>query len=182
MPGLPTGLCCYHHSPQGTAVGISRTGSYTSTSTFSAWKGTRIPNSPLQDIDRNVLLISHLGSEGLRSFSTTQDFAEYSNPANPTTYQSLKKMVQEHVRTTPSVVKARFDFVSRTQEPGESVAEYLVALRALLPDCACGRIPAAVFEDVQLKTQLICHTSDSRARLEIFARRAPCHSGTWSTS
>ncbi len=129
------------------------------------------PNSPLQDIDRNVLLISHLGSEGLRSFSTTPDFAEYNDPANPTTYQRLKTMVQEHFRMTPSVFKARFDFVSRTQEPGESIAEYLVALRALLPDCAFGRIPAAEFEDEQLKTQLICHTSDSRARLEIFARR-----------
>ncbi len=105
------------------------------------------------------------------SFSTISEFSKYNEPVNPTTCQRWKTMVQEHFRTTPLVFKTRFYFVSRTQEPGESIVEYLVALRALLPDCAFGRIPAADFEEEQLKAQLICHTSVSRVRLEIFARR-----------
>ena len=89
------------------------------------------PNHPLQDLDKIALLISHLGQEGLRSFGATPEYLT----RNQGTYQALKDHIIQHFRRAPSQFKARFDFFSRRQEPGETTKEFLLALRALAVDC-----------------------------------------------
>ena len=131
------------------------------------------PANPLQDREKKALLISHLGNEGLRSFGTTPEYRVFRDPQQQMTYLQLKDHVIAHFRRAPSTFKARFDFTSRHQQEGESIKEYLLALRALVVDCGFENIQPAEAMDEAIKTQLVCFTTDSKARLELFSRQGP---------
>ncbi|MCP4996570.1 MAG: hypothetical protein GY934_22770, partial [Gammaproteobacteria bacterium] len=87
------------------------------------------------------------------------------------TFAALCDQVSAHFRRTPSVFKARFDFYSRRQERGEPIKEFIGALRVLAADCQFGAIGGNASIEDHLKTQLVCHTLDQRARMELFSRR-----------
>ncbi len=78
---------------------------------------------------KNALLLSHLGQEGLRSSGGTPEYAACRNPNVPVTYDQLWGQTMEHFRRTHSILKTRFDFASRWQEPGESIKEYVQDLQ-----------------------------------------------------
>ena len=129
------------------------------------------PQNPLHDDDKNALLISHLGQEGLKSFGGTPVYDLYMTPGQQTTFADLRQAVSTHFRRTPSVFKARYDFYSRKQDSGESVQEFDLALRALAVDCGFEDIRQAESVDEHIKTQLVLHTNLDKAKLELFARR-----------
>ena len=54
------------------------------------------------------------------------------------TYDELVKKLTEHYSPTPSEVMQRFRFNSRSRKTGESVADYLAALRRLAEHCNYG--------------------------------------------
>ncbi len=101
----------------------------------------------------------------MRSFFNTPHYAALHAPNAQFTYAQLKEQITGHFWRTPSKLKARYDFVSRHQEPGESIKEFVQALRATAVDCGFEDIPQADLLDEMVKTQLICHNSDSRARM-----------------
>ncbi len=127
----------------------------------------QVQNARLQDLDKIALLISHLGQEGLRSFGGTPEYAA----RNAGTYDALKQHVITHFRRAPSRFKARHDFYTRRQEPGESIKDFVTALRALVVDCAFEEVQQPRVIDDHIMTQLVCHTSDEMAKKELFASR-----------
>lgn len=62
------------------------------------------------------------------------------SPVKPTdkTYEELVKKLTEHYSPIPSEVMQRFRFNSRSRKTGESVADYLAALRRLAEHCNYG--------------------------------------------
>ncbi len=116
---------------------------------------------PLGDREKNILLTSHLGREGFRTFSRTPEFLQ----RNDVPHQQYRRQVVDFFRSAPSRAKARYDFNRRDQQHGESVREYVTALRVLAQDCNWHD------EDDAIATQLICGTADKKAQLEIFAIR-----------
>ncbi len=116
---------------------------------------------PLGDREKNILLTSHLGREGFRTFSRTPEFLQ----RNGVPHQQYRRQVVDFFQSAPSRAKARYDFNRRDQQHGESVREYVTALRVLAQDCNWHD------EDDAIATQLICGTADKKAQLEIFAIR-----------
>ncbi len=114
---------------------------------------------------------SNPGEEGLWSFSNTPHYAVLHAPNAQVTYAQFKDRITRHFRRTPSKFKARYDFVSRHYEPGESIKEFVQALRATAVDCGFEDISQADLLDEMNKTQLVCHNSDTRVRMELFSKR-----------
>ncbi|XP_050037928.1 uncharacterized protein [Dermacentor andersoni] len=101
---------------------------------------------------RKALLIHSLGVEGQRIFSSlllTSDAAqsgesaaggkrskESGDTAQPSVYDEAIETLKQHFTSTSNVVAERHRFRRRMQQPGESVQEYVAALRALAVACS----------------------------------------------
>ena len=76
-----------------------------------------------------------------------------SSPKKPAekSYDKLVVLVKSHYTPKPSVIVQRFQFHSRTQKPGETVATFVAELRQLSEFCEFG----ASLEDM-LGDRLVC--------------------------
>ena len=70
-------------------------------------------------------------------------------------YGDSVKLLTEHYRPTPSETFQRFKFHSRSNKPGESVANFVAELRALAEFCNFGSSLEAMLWD-----QIVCSISD----------------------
>ncbi len=119
----------------------------------------QIQGQQLGDRQKNGLLCSHLGQEGLRAFARTADYGN----RHATAHDAFRDQVTNFFRRTPNSFRARYDFNRRMQEGGESVTEFLTALRVMSADCTFGD------EDDAIKHQLVSGSKDTKAQLDIFA-------------
>ena len=67
------------------------------------------------------------------------------------TYDELVDLLKKHFDPEPIVIAERFHFYQRNQKPGESIADYLAALRRLASRCKFG-----AFLTEALRDKLIC--------------------------
>lgn len=77
-------------------------------------------------------------------------------PSRPTTanYADIVAAVKSHMHPRPSELYARFKFYKRNQAAGESIADYVTALRKLAGDCEFGdkQLPL----DIMLRDRFVC--------------------------
>ena len=75
----------------------------------------------MEDREKNILLCTNLGLEGLRTFSGTDS---YKNKADRR-YDDFKKAVIDHFSKKKSRFIARLDCFQRKQEASENVRDYV---------------------------------------------------------
>lgn len=85
----------------------------------------------LPDRRRQALLIHCLGTEGQRVYFNLQDTV-------PTTYDESLELLRRHFRPKVNVVAERYRFRQRGQRPGESISDFVAALRGLASKCNFG--------------------------------------------
>lgn len=88
------------------------------------------------------------------------------NPKKPTelSYDQLVTLVQEHLQPKPSIMAERYRFRQRRQAIGESIVQYLAALKKLAKDCE--------FKDIlteNLRDQFVCGISSDLIRQRLFS-------------
>ena len=79
-------------------------------------------------------------------------------------YDELVALVKSHYTPKPSVIVQRFQFHSRTQKPGETVATFVAELRQLSEFCEFG----ASLEDM-LRDQLVCGIASGSIQRRLLA-------------
>lgn len=106
---------------------------------------------------KGVTLLSVVGAE------TYQIVRNLCAPEKPSTqdYTALVSKLKEYFKPRVNVVAERFRFHKRLQNPGESVGQYMNALRHLASSCNFG-----TFLDEALRDQFVCglHSSEIQTR------------------
>ncbi len=82
-------------------------------------------------------------------------------------YSELVEEVRKHFNPKPSVIVERFQFHSRVQQAGESVATYVAELRRLSQHCQF----AKTLEDM-LRDRLVCGIGDARIQRRLLSETA----------
>ncbi len=85
----------------------------------------------LQDADKNSLLFSLLGKEGLRRFASNPIATQIKDKTFAQFLATVKKQFCKPVNLT----WAHVEFQRRKQQPGELVSEFLTGLHTLAADC-----------------------------------------------
>ena len=75
------------------------------------------------------------------------------------TFRELVEKVKIHFNRKPSPIIKRYEFNTRKQRPGESVAEYVAALRKIAEHCEYG----GTLNDM-LRDRLVCGIADKRVQ------------------
>ena len=87
-------------------------------------------------------------------------------PEDPTdeSYADLAKLLQDHFMPKPSAIVQRFNFNTRSQQPGETTAMSFAELRHLSEHCEF-----RVTLDERLRDRLVCGVHDIRIQLRLLA-------------
>ena len=104
---------------------------------------------------RRAILLNAVGPTTYRLIKTL------SLPGKPTdhTFEELVEKVKTHFNPKPSAIIKRYEFNTRKQRPGETVAEYVAALRKIAEYCEYGDI----LNDM-LRDRLVCSIADKRVQ------------------
>ncbi|MCP4539177.1 MAG: hypothetical protein GY832_18730, partial [Chloroflexi bacterium] len=108
----------------------------------------RGPTTQLASEYKNRLLFSLLGSEGTSRFASNPFICQLATA----TFENFSTEVKKFFQPLVNVLRAHYDFTVRRQNEGETVAEYLCALRTLLVDC---HIPSADEQHRAIANQLV---------------------------
>ena len=79
-----------------------------------------------------------------------------------TSYERLVELLKQHFNPKPSVIVQRWHFNTRVQAPGESIANYIAALRALALHCDYGDKLSEMLRD-----RLVCGVNHKGTRLKL---------------
>ena len=80
-------------------------------------------------------------------------------------YQNLKDLLAQHFRPTPLVIAERYKFHRRNQKPDESVADYIVALKAAAATCKFDTFLAQALRD-----RLVCGLANENIQKHMLAQ------------
>jgi hypothetical protein len=134
---------------------------------------------------RRAILLNSLGTEGQRMFYALEDNRTTStqrtvqtvngeseekgqqsakSPSSGDTgttdpYDLAMKILNEHFRNNESVLASNIRFKQRKQFPGETIDEYMIALRELASDC---QFQNKIQEDDAIRDQLVVHSTITR--------------------
>ena len=122
----------------------------------------KAPGHALTDQQKKDLFSLYLGAEGARILGTHP-----SARAAQVTVEQLMDAASELLQPRKTVLKAAHDFLTRAQQPGEGVEEYVCALRSLQVDCG--------FADpsLHLMIRVVLGCSDPKAQKELLALPEP---------
>jgi hypothetical protein len=81
---------------------------------------------------------------------------------NTKTFEELVARLTEHLQPKPTVISERYRFHQRSQKTGESVTEFMAALRRLAKDCAFG-----AFLQEALRDRFVCGLASEAIRKEL---------------
>ena len=79
-------------------------------------------------------------------------------------YEDFKRLMANHAKPKPSVVVERFQFHSRSQPPGETVAELVAQLKRLSEHCKFGTTVKEMLRD-----RLVCGLADTNIQRKLLA-------------
>ena len=100
------------------------------------------------DIRKKVaVLISTVGSQ---TYELLKDLCSPDKP-NAKSFEALVTCLQNHLQPQPTIIAERYKFHQRNQNQGETVAEYLAALRRAAAECQL-----VVFLEEALQDQFVC--------------------------
>ena len=100
---------------------------------------------------------------GPKSYNLLKNLVAPTKPKEKTLDELLATLTQ-HYRPTPSEVMQRFRFNTRTRKEGESVADYLAALRQLAEFCNFGDTLEKMLRD-----RLVCGIGDEPTQKKLLA-------------
>ena len=115
-------------------------------------------DAKLSDSQKNMLLRSLLGAEGIRQFTAHPDADKF----NTLPYSAYCAAAKSVFGRPINAIRAHYDFNMRKQGATETIQEYILALRSLMADCNFhGK------SDYFLATQLAtgCYSKDTQQRL-----------------
>ena len=114
-----------------------------------------IANDITDPVKQRAILLNCVGASTYRLIKTL------SLPGKPKdlTFTDIVDRVKTHFNPKPSVTIKRYEFNTRKQKPGESVAEYIASLRKIAEHCDYG----PVLNDM-LRDRLVCGTADERVQ------------------
>ena len=110
---------------------------------------------------KRAILNSVVGSQ---TYKLISDLLAPKKP-NQATYIELVDTLEKHLKPTKSSIIARFQFNSRYRRSGETIADYLAALRALASDCNYGQKL-----DEMLRDRLVCGVQDERIQKSLLSQ------------
>ena len=87
---------------------------------------------------------------GAKNYSLLRNLVAPENPKDKT-YNELVEKLKAHFEPKPLVIAERFNFYRRVQASGESVADFVAALRQLARKCEFG-----TFLDQAIRDKLVC--------------------------
>ncbi|KAM7291846.1 hypothetical protein ISCGN_028417 [Ixodes scapularis] len=122
-------------------------------------------NKVLEAVDKRAVLLSCCGQEAYSLIST---LVKPLRPPN-VEYQVLIDAVQNHIQRKPSELYSRYVFSKRDQEFGESVADYVTALRRLAGNCGFGGDKFPLIE--MLRDRLVFGIADGVAQQRPLAEK-----------
>ncbi|KAL3209698.1 hypothetical protein MRX96_037858 [Rhipicephalus microplus] len=122
-------------------------------------------NKLTEDADKRVALLSSCGEE---TYSLIATLIKTLRPPNAD-YQSIVEAVKNHINPKPSKLCARYVFSKRDQHDGETVADYVTALRKLAENCGYNdkQLPL----DIMLRDRLVFGISDSIVKQHLLAEK-----------
>ena len=100
---------------------------------------------------------------GLKSYGLLRNLLAPTKPAD-TEYAALIKTMKDHLSPKPLVIAERFKFYKRTQHEGESVVQYLAALRKLAKKC-----DFRDFLNQALRDKLVCGLRNENIQRKLLA-------------
>ena len=102
----------------------------------------------------------------LSGASTYKLIRNLSAPIKPAekSFDDLVALLKSHYTPKPSVIMQRFQFHSRTQRPGETVAAFIAELRQLSEFCEFGATPENMLRD-----RLVCGIASSAIQRRLLA-------------
>lgn len=114
-----------------------------------------LANDLKDPVKKRAILVNAVGPKTYRLIKTL------CLPEKPQdhSFEEIVKRVKTHFHPKPSAIMRRYDFNERKQKPGESVAEFLAAIREIADDCEYG----TVLEDM-LRDRLVFSIADKRVR------------------
>ena len=92
-----------------------------------------LANDVTEDRQKVAFLLSTVGSETY-DLHVLHDLCSPEKP-NTKAFKELVETLQNHLQPQPTTIAERYRMHQRNQESGESVSEYLAALRRLAKDC-----------------------------------------------
>ncbi|CAH2068568.1 unnamed protein product, partial [Iphiclides podalirius] len=87
------------------------------------------------------------------------------------TYEELVKLVTEHLELQRSEIAERHVFRMRRQRPGESLTEYLQALKHLAATCNFGKCNTCSTFEENLRDQFVSALANDAKRSRFFAEK-----------
>ncbi|XP_061710675.1 uncharacterized protein K02A2.6-like [Cydia pomonella] len=101
------------------------------------------------------LLVNLIGSEGYNVYLTFR----FTKDENRDDLQTLVDKFNDHFGTKQNETMARFKFFSRNQESGESIDEYVTALKILAQQCEFKDLEESLMRD-----RIVCGVASSKVR------------------
>ncbi|CAN7978868.1 unnamed protein product [Ixodes persulcatus] len=124
-----------------------------------------VANSLTTPEQKRAVLLSCCGEETYSLIVTLV------KPTRPTAadYTTIVTAVKAHLHPRPSELYARFLFYKRDQHAGETVAEYVTALRKLAEDCGFGdrQLPL----EIMMRDRFVCGIAPERVQQRLLAER-----------
>ena len=87
---------------------------------------------------------------GANMYSLVRNLVSPSKPTDKT-YEELTRVMKDHLQPKPLIIAERYKFHKRNQKEGESISEYVAALRQLAHTC-----DFQAFLDDALRDRLVC--------------------------
>ena len=106
-----------------------------------------LANDIKEDRKKVAVLISTVGS---KTYELLKDLCSPDKP-NAKSFEALVTCLQNHLQPRPTIIAERYKFHQRNQNQGETVAEYLAALRRTAAECQF-----AAFLEEALRDQFVC--------------------------
>lgn len=101
------------------------------------------------------LLVNLIGSEGYDVYTTFK----FIKDENKECFDTLVRKFNAHFETKQNTTMARFKFFSRNQEEGESIDEYVTALKLLTQRCVFEHLEEGLVRD-----RIVCGVQDGKLR------------------
>lgn len=100
--------------------------------------------------DNQKQLAIFLTTMGPSCYKLLKDLLAPNTPAQ-STYADVVRTLSDHYSPRPLVIAERYKFYRRNQEPGESISQFIAAIRKLAAQCEFGQ-----FLDEALRDKLVC--------------------------
>ena len=113
---------------------------------------------------KRALLLSGCGPQ---TYGILQDIVLPAKPSSKT-FDELCKLVKDHQQPPPNPVLEQFKFHNRVRKQGESISDFVAALKRLSTNCGFGDALEGLLRD-----RIVCGCNDDRMQKHLLAKTPP---------